>query len=107
MALRAYRACILSFIGGVQWGILLLRHEGRTPFLRYLLSVLPALLAVLCLLIPNTPGLFELIVGFLAFLAYDLSTILQGLALRYYTSLRVQLRMAVVALLGMTALARL
>ena len=107
MALRAYGACILSFMGGAQWGVLLPREEGHAPFFRYAISVLPALLAFLCLLTPNTPGLIGLIVGFLALLAYDVSTVRQGLAPRWYASLRTQLTLAVVALLGITVLARL
>jgi hypothetical protein len=107
MALRGYGTCILSFMGGAQWGVLLPREGGHAPFLRYLLSVLPALLAFLCLLIPSTPGMIGLVVGFLALLAYDLSTVRQGLAPRWYASLRVQLTLAVVALLGITVLARL
>jgi hypothetical protein len=107
MALRAYGACILSFMGGAQWGVLLPREGGHAPFLRYLLSVLPALLAFLCLLIPSMPGLIGLVVGFLALLTYDVSTVRQGLAPRWYASLRVQLTLAVVALLGITVLARL
>jgi hypothetical protein len=75
MALRAYGACILSFMGAAQWGALLPHEEGYAPFFRYLISVLPALLACLCLLIPSTPGLIGLIAGFLALLAYDLLTV--------------------------------
>jgi hypothetical protein len=107
MALGAYGACILSFMGGAQWGVLLPQESGHVPFFRYLVSVLPALLAFLCLLIPSTAGLIGLIVGFLALLAYDLSTVRQGLAPQWYASLRVQLTLAVVALLGITVLARL
>lgn len=107
VALRAYGACILCFMGGVQWGILLPRDEGRAPFARYLISVVPALVVFLCLLIPNGAGVTGLIVGFLALLAYDISTVRQGLAPRWYTALRVQLTLAVVALLGITILARL
>jgi hypothetical protein len=105
LALRAYGACILSFMGGAQWGILLQRDDGHAPFSRFLISVLPALLAVLCLLIPNGPGLIGLIAGFLGLLAYDISTVRQGLAPRWYTSLRVQLTLAVVVLLGVAVLA--
>ena len=105
MALRAYGACILSFMGGAQWGVLLPREAGHAPFFRYLVSVLPALLAFLCLLIPSTPGLIGLIVGFLALLAYDLLTVRQGLAPRWYASLRIQLTLAVVVLLGIAAIA--
>jgi len=104
MALRAYGACILSFMGGAQWGVLLPREGGHVPFFRYLVSVLPALLAFLCLLIPRTPSLIGLIAGFLALLAYDLSTVRQGLAPRWYSSLRVQLTLAVVVLLGIAVI---
>jgi hypothetical protein len=104
-ALRAYGACILSFMGGAQWGVLLPREEGHAPFFRYLVSVLPTLLAFLCLLIPDTPGLIGLIVGFSALLVYDLSTVRQGLAPRWYASLRIQLTLAVVVLLGIAVLA--
>ncbi len=105
MALRAYGACILSFMSGAQWGVLLPQEGGHAPFFRYLISVLPALLAFLCLLIPSTPGLIGLIIGFLALLAYDLSTIDQGIAPRWYASLRIQLTLAVVVLLGIALLA--
>jgi hypothetical protein len=105
LALRSYGACILSFMGGAQWGVLLPREEGHAPSFRYAISVLPALLAFLCLLIPSTPGLVGLIVGFLALLAYDLSTVRQGFPPRWYASLRVQLTLAVVALLAIAVLA--
>lgn len=105
MALRAYGACILAFMGGVQWGVLLPRDNGHAPFSRYLISVLPALVAVPCLLVPDRPGLMGLIAGFILLLAYDLSTVRQGLAPQWYASLRTQLTLAVVALLGVTLLA--
>jgi uncharacterized protein DUF3429 len=105
LALRAYGACILAFMGGAQWGVLLPREEGHAPFFRYAIAVLPALLAFPCLLIPSTPGLIGLIVGFLALLAYDLSTVRRGLAPRWYASLRVQLTLAVVLLLGIAVIA--
>jgi hypothetical protein len=79
---------------------------GRSrPVLPHLASVLTALLAFLCLLIPNSLGLIGLIAGFLALLAYDLSTVRQGLAPRWYASLRIQLTLAVVVLLGITVIA--
>ncbi len=103
--LRAYGACILSFLGGVQWGLLLPRNEGGlSPFPRYLFSILPSLVGFLCLLIPNLPGLIGLLIGFIGLLAYDVSTMHHGLAPRWYASLRVQLTVAVVLLLGIAAL---
>ena len=104
--LRAYGACILSFLGGVQWGLLLHQYGGgHSPFARYLFSVLPSLLAFLCLVIPGQPGLIGLLIGFIGLLAYDVSTVRQGLAPRWYTSLRVQLTLTIVVLLSIAALA--
>jgi hypothetical protein len=104
-ALRAYGACILSFLGGAQWGLLLPRSEsGYSPFSRYSVSVLPSLLGFLCLLVPNQPGLIGLLIGFIGLLAYDVATVRQGLAPRWYTSLRLQLTVAIALLLGIAAL---
>lgn len=103
--LRAYGVCILSFLGGVQWGLLLPRHGGgHSPFARYLFSVLPSLVGFLCLLVPSQLGLIGLLIGFIGLLAYDVSTVRQGLAPRWYTSLRVQLTGAIVVLLSIAAL---
>jgi hypothetical protein len=103
--LRAYGACILSFLGGVQWGLLLPQQEGgHSPFSRYLFSVLPSLLGFFCLLIPNLPGLIGLVIGFIGLLAYDVSTVRHRLAPRWYTPLRVQLTATVVLSLGIAAL---
>jgi hypothetical protein len=105
-ALRAYGAAILSFLGGAQWGVLLLRNQEDVSLRwRYGVSVLPALLGFLCLLVPHTLGLLGLAAGFLALLAYDLSTVRKGVAPEWYGSLRVQLTGAVAVLLTIAALA--
>jgi hypothetical protein len=49
--------------------------------------------------------LIGLLIGFIGLLAYDVSTVRQGLAPRWYTSLRVQLTGAIVVLLSIAALA--
>jgi hypothetical protein len=104
-ALCAYGAVILSFLGGVEWGVLLPRNqsEGSLPW-RYGVSVLPALLGFLCLLTPHTLGLIALGAGFLGLLAFDLSTVRRGLAPGWYGTLRFQLTGAVVVLLALAAL---
>jgi hypothetical protein len=104
-ALLAYGAAILSFLGGAQWGVLLPRSQEETSLLwRYGVSVLPALLAFLCLLAPQTLGLVGLAVGLMALLAYDLSTVRRGLAPVWYGTLRSQLTGAVVILLAIAGL---
>jgi hypothetical protein len=71
---------------------------------RYGVSVLPALLGLLCLLTPHTFGLVGLAVSLLGLLAYDLATVRRGLAPGWYGRLRLQLTGAVVILLAIAAL---
>ena len=105
-ALLAYGAAILSFLGGVQWGVLLPRSPGEASLpWRYGVSVLPALLACLCLLVPHRLGLVGLAAGLAGLLVYDLSTLRSGLAPGWYGTLRLQLTGAVVVLLAVAALA--
>ncbi len=104
-ALLAYGAAILSFLGGAQWGVLLPRSQEETSLLwRYGASVLPALLAFLCLLAPQTLGLVGLAAGLVGLLTYDLSTVRRGLAPVWYGTLRSQLTGAVVILLAIAGL---
>lgn len=103
-ALRAYGAAILSFLGGAQWGVLLPRPQDSSLVWRYGVSVLPSLLAFLCLLAPHTLGLVGLAAGLAGLLAYDLSTVRAGIAPRWFGWLRLQLTAAVVALLTIAAL---
>eukprot|EP00096_Caligus_rogercresseyi_P005087 TRINITY_DN1995_c0_g1_i1.p1 TRINITY_DN1995_c0_g1~~TRINITY_DN1995_c0_g1_i1.p1 ORF type:complete len:183 (+),score=35.67 TRINITY_DN1995_c0_g1_i1:91-639(+) len=49
----AYGASILSFLGGVRWGILV--KEEASDWKGYILSVCPSLLAWITLLIPSVP----------------------------------------------------
>ncbi len=104
-ALAAYGACILSFLGGAQWGVLLPRDrtEAHEPW-RYAVSVLPQLLAFGCLLLPERLALLGLIVGFLGLVAYDLSTVRAGLTPPWYGRLRPALTGAVVLLLAVAAI---
>jgi hypothetical protein len=103
-ALGAYGATILSFLGGVQWGVLLPHsQDGVSPLRRYSVSILPALLGFLCLLAPHPLGLVGLAAGLLGLLAYDLSTVRRGLAPGWYGTLRLQLTAAVVPLLAVAS----
>lgn len=53
----AYGATILSFMGGIRWGMLILPQSEITPtWMQYTWSVTPCLIAWSSLLIPSTPG---------------------------------------------------
>lgn len=92
-ALRLYGAIILSFMGGIHWGVATWRNEIRaTP---YAVSVLPALWGWAMALVPTTMGLVGLAAGFLLLLAYDLRCVRLGDLPDWYGRLRLWLTLAV------------
>ncbi|MCA2998672.1 MAG: DUF3429 domain-containing protein [Rhodocyclaceae bacterium] len=54
-AITSYAAVIVSFLGGIQWGVALATHEQQPQTARslFLLSVVPSLLAWATLFLPN------------------------------------------------------
>ena len=92
-ALRLYGAIILSFMGGVHWGVATLRSEDRVwP---YVVSVLPALWGWAMAFVSTTMGLVGLAAGFLLLLAYDLRCVRLGDLPDWYGRLRLWLTLAV------------
>ena len=104
-ALFIYGALILSFMGGVQWGIAALQPRTeeqiaeKSASVRFTVSVLPALAAFALWAVSAPSALVGLAVSFIALLIYDLKTVREGLAPKWYASLRIQLSGAVVVLL--------
>lgn len=70
-ALMAYGAVILSFIGALHWTRGLDADDARTATRLLAVSVLPALLGWIALLLPMHSGLAVLAVGFVLVYAYD------------------------------------
>lgn len=105
LALIGYGAVILSFLGGVHWG--LAAPAGRP--LQIGLSVVPSLVAWLALLVANLHGtgaaLWLLVAAFAVLLPGDLLAAGRGLAPGWYPRLRVPLTLIVVACLVVGALA--
>jgi hypothetical protein len=98
---------ILSFMGGVQWGLAVAQDAGAndaTRWRRYGVSVLPAFVAWSGVWFTGRTGLLLLAIGFAALLAYDLLTVSRGEAPRWYGELRIVLTIVVVAALLLTAL---
>lgn len=95
--LVAYGAAILSFLGGVRWGIGLRDHEAQGRLLA--VSVLPALAGWLALLLPRPHDLTLLIAAFLALAVADISMVRRGHAPAWYATLRLWLTAAVVLVL--------
>lgn len=105
LALVGYGAVILSFLGGVHWG--LAAPAGR-PW-QIGLSVLPSLVGWLALLVANLhalgPALWLLAAAFAALLPGDLLAAGHGLAPPWYPRLRLPLTLVAVASLVAVALA--
>ena len=107
-ALVAYGATILSFLGGVHWGLAIgsqsSRHDGKLR-LRLTLSVIPSLAGWAALLFAETTGLFILALAVAAMLWVDIRATQVGEAPPWYSKLRIPLTCVVVATLLFGAIA--
>ena len=65
-ALATYAAVILSFLGGVRWGVLLIESDRFEHYGPAVVSVLPSILAWLSLLLDTVPMLGLLLAGLFA-----------------------------------------
>lgn len=70
-ALLAYGAVILSFLGGVRWGLAIVPTASASLATSLAISVLPPLLGWAALLLPPAGGLFALAIGFAGMLILD------------------------------------
>jgi hypothetical protein len=106
-ALAAYGAVILSFLGGVHWGLALRATPEEAPaaWPRLALGVLPALVGWVALLLPARPGLALLAAGVLAVAAVETAAARRGLVPRSYLGLRWALSLGAGACLLLGALA--
>lgn len=91
-ALVTYGAVILSFLGGIIWGLGIAGFgegvERPREALRLTVSVLPSLFGWIALLFPTQTGLWLLAACFLMVLSVDLLMCKRGLAPRWYPALR-------------------
>ncbi len=97
-ALLAYGAVILSFLGGIHWGLALERAHPRPAQLG--LGVLPSLAGWTALLVGGRAGIALLMVGFVGVLVLDLRLTRDGAAPPWFASLRAVLTTAVLACLA-------
>jgi hypothetical protein len=101
-ALLGYGAAILSFMGGVHWGLAAAQDEPTLP--RLGASVLPALTGWLAHLLGGPAGLLVLAAAFAALLPYDLAQTRRAAAPAWYPRLRRPLTFIVLACLILAAL---
>ncbi len=90
LALATYGAIILSFLGGIQWGMAIQDGSAPKPGPRiFFLSVLPSLGGWAgLLLLPRHTGLLVLAAGYLLVLATDIRLSRQGHAPQWYPRFR-------------------
>ena len=100
-ALIAYGAVILSFLGGITWGLAVTRQRVRDPL--YLASMAPFFAGWIALLMPVFPGLMFLMAAFLGALFNDYLLKKAGLAPDWFFSMRMVLTAVVVASLAVAA----
>jgi hypothetical protein len=111
LALVAYGAVILSFLGGVHWGFALAEPDGRRERTRFCLGVVPSLVgwaAVLLTIVlgPDT-GIVLLIAGFIALTVVEARARQAGLIPAGYMWLRWVLSAVVILTLVSALLLRL
>ena len=97
-ALLAYGAVILSFLGGIRWGLAVATTDPADLFGPLFFSITPALLGWIALLVSSSTGLVLLALGFAAILIADLWL---STAPYWYRSLRLPLSVGAIAALLM------
>ncbi len=106
-AMAAYGAVILSFLGGVHWGLAIgseRSSDRRKLPSRLILSVVPSLVGWCALLMRETTGLFILAAAVAMMLWVDLRATTLGEAPPWYPKLRIPLSLVVIAALLIDAM---
>ena len=108
LALAAYGAVILSFLGGIHWGLAISENASEPrhipSYRRLAVSVVPSLVAWCALLLPDRATLPVLAAGFAVMLAVDWRAARRAEAPPWYPKLRWPLTTVVVICLGLGAL---
>ncbi len=105
-ATSVYGALILSFLGGIRWGMAMGPLYGSERTQGFVLSILPPLVAWISLLLPNFEGQALLIVAFLLQAWLDVRAVAEGRAPVWFAPLRIRLTAAAVVALVVTIVAQ-
>lgn len=108
-ALAIYGAIVLSFLGGIQWGLAINDEADLTslgaPYRRLTISVMPALIGWLSLLLPRDIGFVVLALAFALVSMVDLRAARNLEAPAWYPRLRWPLSLTVITALAVGVLA--
>ena len=104
-ALLLYAVAILSFLGGVRWGIAMGYSDSRLAARDMVISVVPALVGWAAALLPAHHQLWVMALAFVLLGLLDYGLACRTVAPEWYGRLRLALSAAVAALLGVSAFA--
>ncbi len=105
LALAVYGATIVSFLGGIRWGLALGQENQRQARTDYLVSVLPQLAGWTTLALPDPWRLLALAGLVLVLGPIDRSLVRRGLAPAWFGRLRIMLSVGAGAALFLAGLA--
>ncbi|MEO1198041.1 MAG: DUF3429 domain-containing protein [Pseudomonadota bacterium] len=86
-----YAAIILSFLGGIRWGLAMSPDFAVDRNRQIAISVLPSIAGWVALLLPSAMAGFVLIGGFMVMLFSDIGLVRRGRLPRWFESLRIYL----------------
>jgi hypothetical protein len=104
-ALMAYAVAILSFLGGVRWGIAMGYSGGRLAVRDFVIAVVPAIVGWGAALLPAATGLWVMTLAFVLLGLMDYGLACRTVAPEWYGRLRLALTGIVSAALAAAALA--
>ena len=90
--LTGYGAVVLSFLGGIRWGLALRRHDGEADLI---LGIVPPLVGWIAIVVPAPLNFVLLAVAFAAQGAWDSLTLTSG----WFRRIRIRMTLLVVAAL--------
>ncbi len=102
-ALTIYGAVVLSFLGGIQWGLAVGAADRSDGWRRYGLSVVPSFIAWAGVWVGGRNGLVTLAAGMIVWALYEMWSTGLGEAPSWYGKLRAALSAVAVACLGAAA----
>ncbi|MEO1065995.1 MAG: DUF3429 domain-containing protein [Pseudomonadota bacterium] len=100
VSLVGYSAVILSFMAGARWGMAVKEHDTFAQTRVMVLSVIPAILAWLSIMLPLTQSIPLLLVMFFTIGIWDILAMKAGGGPIWYAKLRFILTTAVCVILG-------
>lgn len=107
LATSVYGALVLSFLGGIRWGMAMGPLYGPDRNRAFIVSVMAPAAAWIALVLPRFEGLALLIAALLLQAWIDVRAVGQGRAPVWYAPLRIRLTAAAVVALIVTAVAEM